>query len=130
MDHLQDIEYGNQASMVRSDPVIQVPYLCQYGYDQDCEFTEYPAQKGFDKSKFLGLDFSQRPPNETASFLQTWLYFGLLSRVLRIPLSTEDFVDRTSVATLITTAKSLPLYLEKWSKKVKAKYVQEMEADL
>ncbi|KAJ9606532.1 hypothetical protein H2200_008540 [Cladophialophora chaetospira] len=127
MDHLQEIGKDNRAA---ASLPIQVPYLCQYEYDQDCDFAEYPAKRGFEKSDFLALDFNQRPPRETAAFLQTWLYFGLLIRLLRIPLSTEDFVDRSSGAPIITTRKSLSLYLERWAKKVRAKYVQEVEADL
>jgi hypothetical protein len=130
MDHLYESDGGQQASIPGPGTRIQVPFLCEEEYDHDCEFTEYPSQKGFDKNKFLGLDFSQRPPDETASFLQTWLYFGLLSRVLRMPLTTEDFVQRTSTAPTITTRKSLPLYLDTWGKKVKAKHVDQMEADL
>ncbi|ETI22721.1 hypothetical protein G647_06797 [Cladophialophora carrionii CBS 160.54] len=131
MDHLYENDRGSQGgSIVASCAPIQVPFLCEYEYDHDCEFTEYPSQKGFDKHKFLGLDFSQRPPDETASFLQTWLYFGLLGRVLRVPLTMEDFVDRTSTPPTITTRRSLPSYLEAWAKKVKAKHVQQMEADL
>ncbi|EXJ58303.1 hypothetical protein A1O7_05728 [Cladophialophora yegresii CBS 114405] len=124
MDHLYDSDTGSQGS-------IAVPFLCEYEYDHDCAFTEYPWRKGFDKHKFLGLDFSQRPPGQTAAFLQTWLYFGLLSRVLRVAVPTEDFVDRMSTPRpTITTRRNLPMYLEAWAKKVKAKHVQQMEADL
>ena len=49
---------------------------------------------------------------------------------MRIPLSMEDFVDRSSAMPIMTTRMSLALYLERWSKKVNAKHVQKMDADL
>lgn len=130
MDHLHGGDDANHVGGPSINLSVQVPFLCQYEYDQTCEFTEFPDQKGFDKNKFLSLDYAQRPPDETASFLQTWLYFGLLSRALRIPLSTEDFVDRSTTPPTITTRKNLPIYLGQWDKKVRHKYLEEMEADL
>ncbi len=127
MDYLYEADHVSTSAF---NFLSQIPYLCQFEFDQECDFAAFPAQKGFDKSRFLSLDFGEHPPGETAAFLQTWLYFGLLSRVLRMAVTAEDFIDRNLATPMIDTRISLPIYLERWSKNVKAKHVQEMEADL
>ncbi|KIX01547.1 uncharacterized protein Z518_09273 [Rhinocladiella mackenziei CBS 650.93] len=129
MDHLYEL-VPDESQTESKLPQVQIPFLCQYEYDSDCEFSDYPSRAGFDKDRFLRLDFSERSPAETAAFLQTWLYFGLLSRVLRIPISMEDFVNRDHRSPTVTTRTSLPLYLERWSKRAKPKLVDQMEADI
>lgn len=62
-------------------PRPKVPVLSCQQYD-NIGFDTFPARHGFDQSRLLSGDFSEHQTSRTASFLQTWLYFGTLREVL------------------------------------------------
>ncbi|KAL2399719.1 hypothetical protein ABEF95_001872 [Exophiala dermatitidis] len=126
MDHLYELF----AKGGTGNELPRVPYLCKQEYNNQCSFAEYPSKQGFDKARFIQQDFDEHDSIVTAAFLQTWLYFGLLNRLLRLPIIIDDFVDRSQAIPVVTTAKSLPSYLDRWSRKVEARYVDEMLADI
>lgn len=81
-----------------------IPYLCQERYDGG-PFLGYPQRKGLPNLEVDGTfplnpilsSASQKllaamPPAELQSFLQNWLFFGLLSEVLGDLYRHEDFV--------------------------------------
>ena len=110
-----------------------VPYLCQDRYDGG-PFPDYPHRLGLPDLKIgwnvrrnpcLSLA-SQRfltalPRAELESFLQNWLFFGLLNEVLGDLYRHEDFVDTfldgETERTIVTTA-DLVSRLEEWEAKI------------
>lgn len=89
----------------------RVPVLDGYCYDGK-GFSSFPARSGFDRKRLLHGDFSQHTAAQTASFLQAWLYFGLLSTVLGPSFSQADFIhdDEEYGRTIIT--RNLPVQLQ------------------
>jgi len=69
---------------------ISVPFIAEE-YDGG-DFTEYPSRRGLNLHRLTQGDFQNLSPDQVASFLQTWLYFGLLRGILGVSIKTEDFV--------------------------------------
>ena len=110
-----------------------IPYLCQDKYDEG-PFLDYPRRSGL---PILEIDGTFRPspglssasqqflvavpPAELESFLQNWLFFGLLNEVLGDLYRHEDFVTTFSEGeleeTIVTTADLLSR-LEEWEIKI------------
>ncbi|TID20896.1 hypothetical protein E6O75_ATG05661 [Venturia nashicola] len=103
---------------------IHIPYIGLDHLDEG-DFLTFPDRKGWDVSSWrwsteeVGFDLNGRTIQEMSSFLQAWLFFGLLRAVLDIPISQTDFTrrDESDGRQLITTA-LLPKHLEDW----KARY--------
>lgn len=104
MDHIP--QFSNQLT-------IEIPYLCKEDYD-GLSFLGYPQRKGWSKDWLFDIGvFGGKTLAETTSFLQTWLYFGLLSETLGVKVTTSDFVRESSTGAFITT-RALPKYLDEW----------------
>ena len=84
---------------------IRVPYLGDRDYD-GLDFATYPARRGFDIERILEGVFQDA--DDTASFLQTWLFFGLLNAVLGVTAETSDFVRTDEDGTRSMTTEKLP----------------------
>lgn len=67
-----------------------VPCLCKTAYNSS-DFQNYPTLRGFNPERLLTGDFSQKEEHETASFLQDWLYFGVLYETLGT--RQEDYIE-------------------------------------
>ncbi len=64
-------------STTRSAPII--PYVCSKAWDR-LPFLEYMERENWNEAQLIGMDDShQRNEAEILDFLQTWLFFGLLS---------------------------------------------------
>ena len=103
-------------------PLIEVPYLCAEEYPR-LPFQAYPA---FNKWTLADIFFrpqwtreapwdddrttDRRPIEEATSFLQSWLFFGLLTTILPIA-SVQDFVALNASGTAIITTRKLPEYI-------------------
>lgn len=107
-----------------------IPHLCSERYDGG-PFLEYPRRQGLPRLEvdWLGsLSLVNQwylkaiPPAESESFLQNWLFFGLLHEILGDSYCHEDFVttaeDDKGKRTIITTA-VLVSRLEKWEKTIR-----------
>lgn len=77
---------------------VRVPYLCQEEYD-GLAFSDYPVRKGWQDAHSRALDLSRRSRDDQSAFLQTWLFFGMLTEVFGVPVSTQDFVKDDQVTT-------------------------------
>ena len=92
-----------------TDPVflpIKVPCLSQEAYDNEIGlWEEYPSTRGWDLLALIRGDFSNGSNANPASFLQDWLFFGVLYEVLGPSAQKERFVrwDIESGQTLVTT---------------------------
>lgn len=110
-----------------------IPYLCRDKYDGG-PFLDYPQRIGLpalvvDGTLRLNPTLSSAshqllaamPPAELQSFLQNWLFFGLLCEVLGDLYRHEDFlttfVDGETEKTVVTTADLLSR-LEEWEAKI------------
>lgn len=82
--------------------------MCQEEYD-GLSFADYPVRKGWQDPNTETINLSQSPQEDQSAFLQTWLYFGMLTEVLGFPLKTQDFVEDKQV-----TTKRLPEYTHRW----------------
>jgi hypothetical protein len=68
---------------------IKIPFVAVHQYDPDRTiFSEFPYGLGYSTNE--GLDLT-RSELELASFLQSWLYFGLLSRLLGKAVDQNNF---------------------------------------
>ncbi|KAI9853645.1 MAG: hypothetical protein M1813_002036 [Trichoglossum hirsutum] len=108
MDHLPTV----------TDPAwspIEVPYLCKEGYDGQ-GFLGYPGRRGWSTDLFLGGTFRQDSKSweDTASFLQEWLYFGMLAEFLGFVVKADDFIRRTEDGRCVITTTLLYQYLDIW----------------
>jgi len=87
--------------------VARVPYLSRQEYD--ClEFSSYPARMGWDKERLLRGDLTEHPAEDTAAFLQTWLYFGVMHETLRVSLRREEFTVLDDSGYALVSTKNLP----------------------
>jgi len=102
MDHLLNV----------SDPLPpqDVPFVAEEKIDYG-NFLEYPECRGVDKKTLR----TQRWTNvkSAASFLQSWLFFGLIRAFLDLEIRIEDFV-RVDAGRRVVTTRTLPLLLEEW----------------
>ncbi|OAP61870.1 hypothetical protein AYL99_04073 [Fonsecaea erecta] len=103
---------------------VEVPFLldkdCPFIYDNE-SWTEYPVRTGWDLDTFLDGDFTNRGRNTTAqaaSFLQAWLYFGMIHSVTGIPVETYDFVRATDRGGLVVSSRNLSRIISQWEKAV------------
>ena len=100
MDHIPTLRGSTTASH-------SVPYLSTIS-TANVDFEKFPLQQGWDRSRLEQGDFVQGHDQRTAaSFLQTWLYFGMLSEVSTAgrcePPKAEEFVETRGSSRLITS---------------------------
>lgn len=100
---------------------VSIPY---FGSEFDCgDFFTFPERQGWDISSW---EYAEPEPNELnlnnrsfpemASFLQSWLFFGLLAAFLGDRFSTNDFIRTYEAGNKFITTKMLGGHLEEWSK--------------
>jgi hypothetical protein len=105
MDHLQYPSNGL--------PPLEIPFLCEEEYD-GFGLQDYPERKGYKKDEITSGNWPQDRLGEAASFLQSWLYFGLMTVVFGIPVPLNDFTRLNSDGRKVITTKLLPKYLMEW----------------
>jgi hypothetical protein len=88
------------------EPIL-VPYVGDREYD-GLDFAAYPARRGFDLNRLLEGDFDCHSSDEIASFLQTWLFFGLIHAVLGVTVNSSDFVRTDAHGMRWMTTEKLP----------------------
>ena len=100
---------------------IVFPFLGSEGWDGG-DFLSYPQRQGWDTSIWewsedeVRLDTHGRKFDDLATFLQSWLFFGLLETVLGRKIAFEEFTrlmdnDEEDLRRFITTSK-LSAYLD------------------
>ena len=100
-------------------PHPQVEYLCRQDFQIPIgRFSDYPARRGLDKEQVILGNLSGLNGWEMESLAQEWLYFGLLSEILRIPgvvLQLGDFISTGHFDQPIITTALLLQYLQRWA---------------
>ena len=104
MDHLPPVSNSYNA--------VEIPYLGG-GYDGE-EFTGYPARQNWDLEKLQAGDLQNRTIADAGSFIQSWLYFGMMQEVLGIGILTADFVRVDGSQERFVTTHKLQEYLQTW----------------
>jgi hypothetical protein len=136
MDHLPCIDDP-------AFPALEIPYLgshCQYDGDGLREFPfrqgwRLAGQEGYSgPSVFLDrIDGGQKSTNQKTSFIQAWLFFGLLIEVLQIvgvEIDTRMLVDETDDAQVLVSTKQLPRCIAEWRDRELRLPIKEQEAHL
>lgn len=111
------------------EPLIEIPLMEYIPYDF-LGFESFPLRKGFVKD---GSFDDSRPYSELASFVQSWLYFGLLSEVLEIRVTPECFTavlaaNEPEKALLCSTR--LTTLIDDWQKQLRDMGVQRCDEKL
>jgi Heterokaryon incompatibility protein (HET) len=107
------------------------PIVVRYHGTEDWDggdFLTYPQRKGLDISIWepvdsqAEIDTGGRSFQDISSFLQVWLFFGLLESVLRIKIPREDFTRQTETEAdggeIVITTTKLKRYLEDWRHRI------------
>ncbi|KAL1981334.1 hypothetical protein VTN96DRAFT_2775 [Rasamsonia emersonii] len=107
-----------------ADPLLghpQVEYLCDPNFRLpiDCPLLDYPAKKGLDKDAVLTTGrLGDLDAWQMKGFVQEWLFFGVLSKILEIPgilIQHTEFVTKGLLDRDILTTAALPAYLRVWA---------------
>ena len=103
MDHLLKPLQSNRA-------YCKVPYVCTEEYDGG-DFAAFPERHGWSPEDLRQPAITpQRSLCDIESFVQTWLYFGLLHAFFGSHMKYSDFIHSDSDGfRLVTTSRLLPL---------------------
>ena len=99
-------------------PPIEVPLLSPKQYKGEV-FAYYPANEGWTLDDISGKGHCTKTLDQRAAFLQTWLFFGLLSTVFEppfpfeCPYSVADYVSLNASGSKIVTLSRLQENLQK-----------------
>jgi len=97
----------------------------------DGGFLGYPGRQGWSQEDILGENtFGERSAEDVQAFFQTWLYFGCVIEVLKVPkveCSTTDFLDPDKK--YVSTTR-LPSKIRKWKRKIQRMKDQKRERRL
>ena len=93
---------------------IVIAFVCKEEYDGG-DFSSYPTRRNWkvDLWPRTFKYYSKKDLDEIPSFLQTWLFFGILSTVTRQRIPVKDFTRENGGKRYITTA-ALQRYVEAW----------------
>lgn len=76
-------------------------------------FLEYPQRCKITSDDIYGTSGTNTSPDHVASFLQSWIFFGLLEEVLESKIAIENFTYEEEGKKYLTTAR-LPEIVENW----------------
>jgi hypothetical protein len=101
-----------------------VPFAATLKLDSSCLFAEFPERHGFRSSGQFKLD---RPEAEIADFIQSWLFFGLISELSGEELDLSEFKWLDENGNTVVRLGRLRMFLqtavlERWSSKSRARY--------
>ena len=93
-------------------PPLEVPFLgCGY---YGGLFLTYPDREGITRADIYRRSLTSKPREQVSAFLQSWLFFGLVTEVLQREISTEDFVCTNDKGKKILTTARLPELTLEW----------------
>ncbi|KAK5129345.1 hypothetical protein LTR08_003575 [Meristemomyces frigidus] len=112
---------------------VLIPYMPSAAYDGG-DFQTFAARKGWDVTTWKwstleqGFDTNGKSMSEMAAFLQHWLFFGLLTAVLGVPVPIDHFVRAHADNQRYICTAALARYLHDWRAVVETLDEQEKEA--
>ncbi|KFY92248.1 hypothetical protein V500_04235 [Pseudogymnoascus sp. VKM F-4518 (FW-2643)] len=95
MDHLPSIS--------RPWRPIRVPYLEGPTFAKEDNFMDFPKRHGWDVEKIIEGNYEGKTPAQVATFLQGWLFFGLIASVIDCEIKIEDFTVYDDGRAFVTT---------------------------
>ena len=95
MDHLPEVTQPWRP--------IRVPYLNGPTFAKEDGFFDFPKRHGWDIERIIKGKHEGKTPTQTAAFLQGWLFFGLISKVLDCEINVEDFTVHYDGSAFVTT---------------------------
>ncbi|RWA06322.1 hypothetical protein EKO27_g8783 [Xylaria grammica] len=116
MDHLPRVPMDDEVGISPMVPCLALGTNFEYPREpQGSEgFRQFPSQHGYSFETLIDLAISDR---KTCAFLQSWLFFGLLTETFSRPnydFKRDDFVQCNDDGNVMVTTKDLPRYLWYW----------------
>lgn len=99
-------------------PPLEVPFLGS-GYGGG-PFQTYPVRKGILRVDLYRRSNLSKPREHVVAFLQSWLWFGLLTEAFRREIRVEDFVATKLDGKQILTTEKLPAITIEWIKHIRS----------
>src|SRR5437667_12823364 len=96
---------------------LNVPYLSKKQYDGG-DFLTYPQREGINQERLESGYFDDIAQDDLPGFLQTWLYFGLLSEISTVAgkqFNQFDLVYKGGNDQLFVTTIRLSEYIFTWA---------------
>jgi hypothetical protein len=114
MDHLPRLHYSFK-------PYPKIPFSGTEKYDPKVPFQKYPSRCGWSSDKLLQGDiFQGHDKKTTVSFLQNWLYFGVLwklSSFLEKEFDPKNYIKQKGNRKIVTSEK-LEKLVKRWAKRL------------
>ncbi|RFU30656.1 hypothetical protein B7463_g5707, partial [Scytalidium lignicola] len=122
------------------EPTYELPswqFLCEKEEYDGGPFLTYHSRQGWTDEEIYDPKKSNKSPEEVASFFQNWFFWGLLTKVMRMPIRTSDFVRNDKLGRPVITTKQLPDLVNIWytrdrrlSLRAQEKYAIEVDRNL
>ncbi|KAK3687902.1 HET domain-containing protein [Podospora appendiculata] len=114
MDHLQVFRY-------QAEPYPRIPLLSEKIVYDGLPLSEYADRCGFDIDRLYQRDFTQHRRDQTASFLQNWLFFGTIQGILgsQAPIDINQFIEQDEHGLRLCT-KTLEACITAWGAEIEA----------
>ncbi|KAH8878604.1 HET domain-containing protein [Thozetella sp. PMI_491] len=113
MDHLPVFRHMVEAYS-------RIPVVSREPYD-GLPFAEYHHRRGFNVTRLYERDYGQHSPDETASFIQTWLFFGALHEIFgfQSPIDMGQFIETDHLGRRLCT-RHLESCIATWAAQIEA----------
>ena len=118
MDHVrlphykacEPLEVPNQCldEYPRGLPFQMYPMFTQWKFEELFVRPQWTRQTPFDDDD----RFERRPLEEATSFLQNWIFFGLITSILGPEVPLEEFRHKTKEGTAVITTATLPEFIQ------------------
>ena len=99
-------------------PPLEVPFL-GYGY-YGGPFLTYAHREGITRADIYRRSPISKPRAQVSAFLQSWLFFGLVTEVLQREVCTDDFVCTNDKGNKLLTTARLPELTLEWIQYVRS----------
>lgn len=109
MDHLPQL-------LGRELKPFKIPCLDTLEYKAD-RFLQYPETRGYSLDDIYAAQFRSKDTPHAASFLQGWLFFGLLSAITGIPVRSCSYVRTLADGQRVIDTSPLPMCIASWKSK-------------
>ncbi|KIX96499.1 uncharacterized protein Z520_07765 [Fonsecaea multimorphosa CBS 102226] len=100
----------------------KVPYVCKGTY-HGSGIEKYPRRNGWDVLKLLDGELGTHSVDELGSFIQTWLYFGVLADVLTIiglEFDQSEYIAQLPSGERVVTSLPLLAHISTWQKRAES----------
>ncbi|OBT69545.1 hypothetical protein VE03_01236 [Pseudogymnoascus sp. 23342-1-I1] len=82
---------------------VRVPYLNGPAFTKEDKFLDFPKRHGWDIERIIEGKYEGKTLVKAAAFLQGWLFFGLICKVIDCEIKIEDFTVYYDGHAFVTT---------------------------